>query len=262
MNPQKPQSLESGTVPSPKRQRSTKRSSPKKAPSPSVSAIVSAGSRKGDAILLRLDIDPEQVALAPKEPSEILTRCLGTSSKLPRERILSYTSVSRHPCAIQFTNAIRRISPFDLKFLSFEAMCVYARVSPVDVMGAVMVSAAAMMKAEGKFKAVLAHPTVVQSTIKAATDEIPIVVTRDGEREIVGYSNGDIAAQRLLHEAVGFLPTKKGGGIEINFGFGRPAEERDEDSDADADWDDAFPPLGDEIKAWSEQKHRLLEGKK
>ncbi len=51
-------------------------------------------------------------------------------------------------------------------------------------------------------------------------------------------------------------------GVEINFGFGRPPEDRDEDSDADEMWDEAFPPLGDEIKLFSADKHKMLEGGK
>ena len=41
--------------------------------------------------------------------------------------------------------------------------------------------------------------------------------------KVLRYDHGDVAAQRIMHEAMGFLPTKKGGEVNINFGLGRPA---------------------------------------
>lgn len=199
----------------------------------------------------------------PREPTEILTRCLGgKTNRLPREKILSFAEVSPQPCAIAFIKAIRTIPKLDLKQLPFEAMCVYAQVNPVELLGAILMAAKCMKRTEGALKAIMSHPDVVDSTIKAATDEVPIVVDVGGKRIVVGYSNGDIKAQGMLHEAIGFLQSKKGGGdVNINFGFGRPPEERDEGNDADKDWDEAFPPLGSEIKTWSAEKHKLLEAK-
>ena len=216
----------------------------------------------------RLDIDPAEVALVPHEPAEILARCFGGSRKtLPRKQIFAFAAVSNQPCAMAFMHAMRNIKPADLKLLSLEAMCVRAKVSPVELLGSILMSAKSMKATESAMKAILAHPDVVDATIDAATQGTPIFdeggnpfLDKRGRPILAGH--GDDKAQKMLHEAVGFLPTKKGGGVEINFGFGRPAEDRDEDSDADADWDEAFPQLGDNIQNWSEDKHKLLEGKK
>lgn len=189
----------------------------------------------------RLDIDPDDVAAAPKEPSEILTRCLGVKKGLPRQRILDFAAVSQQPCAMRFTAAMHRLNPKDVKNLSFEAMCVHAQVSPLEMLGAIMASAINMKAVESKLKAALAHPDVVQSTIKAAKNQ------KFGQ-----------ADRKMLHEAVGFLPTKQGGGIEINLGFGRPVEDR-EGGDEEADWDEAFPALGEVIQDLSADKHKVLE---
>ena len=195
----------------------------------------------------RLDIDPAEVALVPHEPAEILSRCFGGSRKtLPRKQIFAFAAVSNQPCAMAFMHALRDIKPADLKLLSLEAMCVRAKVNPVELLGAILMSAKSMKATESAMKAILAHPDVVDATVETAL--MPGMVGQ--------------ADRKMLHEAVGFLPTKKGGGVEINFGFGRPAEDRDEDSDADADWDEAFPQLGDNIQNWSSDKHRMLEGKK
>jgi len=213
----------------------------------------------------RLDIDPAAVALMPHEPSEILTRCFGSGKSLPRKEIIGFAAVSNQPCALAFMNSIRQVKASDLKKLSFEAMCVHARVNPMETLGAIMSSAIQMKGVESRLKAALAHPEVVEATVEAAKAGEPIMVggvpLRDDDGKLVRY-RGDVAAQRIMHEAVGFLPTKKGGGIEINLGFGRPAEERDSDSDADDDWDDAFPALGEQIQEFSADKHKLLEGKK
>lgn len=198
-------------------------------------------------MLARLDIDPDEVALVPREPCEILTRCFGKPKHgvWPRTQILTFAAVSTHPCAVAFTKSLREISQQDLKCLSFEALCVRSRVSPVELLGAILMSAKSMKSQESALKAILAHPAVVDATVKTAKI-----------KGMVGQAD-----RKLLHEAVGFLPTKKGG-MEINIGFGRPAEERDEDSDADEDWDDAFPALGEQVSQWSGQKHKLLEGGK
>lgn len=198
-------------------------------------------------VLARLDIDPDEVALVPREPCEILTRCFGKPKHgiWPRTQVLTFAAVSTHPCAVAFTKSLREISQQDLKCLSFEALCVRSRVSPVELLGAILMSAKSMKSQESALKAILAHPAVVDATVKTAKI-----------KGMVGQAD-----RKLLHEAVGFLPTKKGG-MEINIGFGRPAEERDEDSDADEDWEDAFPALGEQVQEWSSSKHRLLEGGK
>lgn len=189
--------------------------------------------------------------MMPREPAEILTRCFGDGRgnkgrhSLPRQKILAFAAVSDQPCAVQFMNAIRKVKDQDRDKLSFEAMCVFARVNPVEMLGSILMAAKSMKATESALKAILAHPDVVDATVKTA--------------KVKGLTGQ--ADRKLLHEAVGFLPSKKGGGIAINFGFGRPAEERDPDSDADQDWDDAFPPLGEAIQEWSSEKHKLLEGK-
>lgn len=234
--------------------------------SPNVSIRRSGSSQTAAAVLKRLDIDPAQVALVPREPAEILTRCFGKRKSLPRQQILAYAAVSDQSCAVTFMKSIRQIKTQDLEKLSFEAMCVHARVSPVELLGAILMAAKSMKAQESALKAILAHPDVVQATVDSAIEGVPVLINgkpvMDEKGKVLRYDHGDVAAQRIMHEAVGFLPTKKGGGVEINFGFGRPPEERDTDSDADEDWDDAFPALGEQIQEFSANKHKLLEGKK
>jgi hypothetical protein len=212
----------------------------------------------------RLEIDAEEVALVPTEPAEILTRCFGSGVRhtFPKTKVFSYAAVSDVPACKRFMATVRSINKYDLDKLSFEALCVKSQVNVLELMGAILIAAKTMSATESALKAVLSHPDVLQATVDAAKSGAPVMVQgnplRDKDGALVRYP-GDVAAQKLLHEAVGFLPTKKGGGIAINFGFGRSPEDRDADSDADDAWDEAFPPLGAEIQAWGETKHKLLE---
>lgn len=196
-------------------------------------------------MLRRLDIDSEQVALVPTEPAEILTRCFGGGAyeKFPRKKVFSYAEASQELVCQRFMAAVRSVKPDDLDYLSFEALCVKAAVSPLELLGAILMAAKSLKATESALKAILAHPDVIDTTVETAKLPGP-----------AGYSD-----RRMLHEAVGFLPTRKGGGIEINFGFGRPAEERGENTDADEAWDESFPDMGSQIQTWSADKHKMLE---
>lgn len=179
--------------------------------------------------------------------TDILVRCLGgTEQRPPREQVIRFLSASNDPSAVAYINSCREIKAEDLRRLSIEAICVHAQVSPLQVLGAVLTSAKSMKSMESALKSILSHPDVVQTTIDSAN--------------LLGPAG--TADRKLMHEAIGFLPTKKGGDFNINFGFGRPKEERDEDTDADADWDEAFPSLGEQIQEMSSNKHKLLESGK
>jgi hypothetical protein len=194
----------------------------------------------------RLDIDPKTVALMPTEPAEILTRCLGGKRKdFPRKQVFAYCAASTMPVCRKFLDSIGTIGKVDLAMLSFEAMCVKAAVSPLEMLGAILMSAKSLKATESALKVILAHPDVIDTTVETAKISGP-----------AGYSD-----RRMLHETVGFLPTKKGG-MEINIGLGRPKEDDEEETDADDAWSEVFPPLGNKIQDWSENKHKLLEGGK
>lgn len=237
-------------VPSPKAPKSTTASSRKKTvskPSNNASkAVVKAREfHTPVAVLRRLDIDPILVQAAPKI-TESLQACFGKWTKgNPREQIINYLAVSDSLEAKSFLEAWRSIPKRDLQSLSIEAVCVRASISPLALFGAIVMAARSMKAQVSALKAILAHPDVVDATV--------------GTAKLLGPAG--TADRKLLHEAIGFLPTKKGG-MEINIGFGRPAEEKDEETDADETWDDAFPPLGDAVKEWSADKHKLLEAGK
>lgn len=59
---------------------------------------------------------------------------------------------------------------------------------------------------------------VLQSTVKAATDEVPITAynAENGTTEVVGHSNGDVKAMEIFHKITGALPTPKGSNFTFN----------------------------------------------
>lgn len=63
-----------------------------------------------------------------------------------------------------------------------------------------------------------AQPRVLESVVKAATDEQPIFAKdpMSGERIVIGRTNGDVKAQELFLKGTGFLPTPKGSSTTIN----------------------------------------------
>jgi len=58
-------------------------------------------------------------------------------------------------------------------------------------------------------------PKVIKSTVKAATDEVPIVADTLAGRVVVGKTNGDTRAMEMLLKSRGILPIPKGSQIAI-----------------------------------------------
>lgn len=56
---------------------------------------------------------------------------------------------------------------------------------------------------------------VMASTIKAATDEVPIVANMAGLNVVVGKTNGDVKAMEMFHKISGMMPVPKGAQIAI-----------------------------------------------
>ena len=61
---------------------------------------------------------------------------------------------------------------------------------------------------------------VMRSTIKAATDEVPIVADTLAGRIVVGKTNGDVKAMEMFHKMSGMMPLPKGAQIAIQNNFG------------------------------------------
>jgi hypothetical protein len=80
-----------------------------------------------------------------------------------------------------------------------------------------------------------AMPKVIRATIKAATDQVPIVADIDGRRMVVGKTNGDMHAAEMLLKARNVVPVPKGSQINIQ-NNNSVTSERDQKPDGGHVW--------------------------
>lgn len=248
MRTQKQKSTDSGTNRNPKPRKSTAASNPKKAASPSVTGkrIPKTRPPRKVSALERIGVDLDDLEAAPRI-TDILASAFSTGKRIPRVQTVNFLAASPAPEARAFLEVYRELPIRDRESLPLEAICIKASVNPLAILGAVLMAAKNLKAQESALKAIMAHPDVIQSTIDAA--------------KLIG-PNGT-ADRKILHEAVGFLPTKQGSNIAINLGMGAPQESDGEDDD-DKAFDEAFGTpgeIGPQIEKWSENRRLLLEGK-
>jgi hypothetical protein len=124
-------------------------------------------------------------------------------------------------------------------------VCLAAKVSPLEILGAILMAAKNLKAQESALKAILAHPDVIDATVMTASLPGP-----------AGFAD-----RKMLHEAVGFLPTKQGSPISINFGMGGKKDEGGDRDDDDVAFEEAFPTISGELEGWSDARRLLTEGK-
>jgi hypothetical protein len=175
--------------------------------------------------------------------SGMLKRVLGSAHKA-----IAALRFSSDPAAIAFVETYDAIPADDRESVPLEAICLKANVSAPAILGATLMAARQVQAQESALRAIIAHPDVVKTTIKTS--------------KLVG---GD-KDRKMLHEAVGFLPTKTGSSINVNLLGGNPqyAPQRSEDPDDDDDtaFIEAFPSINHKLEGWSENRRKLLSGGK
>ena len=182
--------------------------------------------------------------LVPKV-SEDIAACFGKDKRFPREKVINLLAGSPLPAARAFIETWKQISKKDWDVLPFEAVCVKACVSPVEMLGVIVKSATYIAAQKSALKAILAHPEVVDATIDNAKKEL-------------GFMD-----RKMLHEAVGFLATKQGSSIAIN--VNQPtAESKNSENPVEVEekaWMNSFPRISESLETWSERRRQLGDGK-
>lgn len=120
--------------------------------------------------------------------------------------------------ARSFTENYQKLSGSDRKRLRLEEIFTASGLSARRFVEVVTGSLMQQCQDVTKMMVAVAQPKVIQATIKAATDQVPITAY-DPKLErvkVVGYTNGDTKAMELFHKATGFLPTPKGSNTTIN----------------------------------------------
>lgn len=218
---------------------------------------------------MRLGVEPEDLELVPKV-SDMIADALGrTKGGFPRNEFLNYLSASKSEEAKAFLKTYREVPQRDRASLSVEAICVAAEVSPLAIVGALFDGVKDMNKMRSALKAMVAHPDVVQATIDSATKGTPLVIAGkvqvDKDKKPILIGGGDVAAQKLMHEAIGFLPTKQGSQLTVNLlGATKHTSDDEDTNDADEAFDAAFGSPGEiagQLESWGEQRRALTDGR-
>jgi Holliday junction resolvasome RuvABC endonuclease subunit len=126
---------------------------------------------------------------------------------------------------IRFHDSITRTDRIHLKIEEI------AYASGVGTLRFAEVAQSAMLVA-GRLKTSLllaaAMPVVMKSTIKAATDEVPITAydAEIGKNVVVGKTSGDVKAMEMFHKMSGMMPLPKGAQIAMQFNLSDQDQEK------------------------------------
>jgi hypothetical protein len=200
--------------------------------------------------LRRLNLTSDELERVERSPA--ITPLLKTS-EIGHEAAIAILRYSFEPVATVFLACYDRLPKGDREVLPIEVIGVRAGVGMLELLGAIMLAAKSKIGQESALLAITSHPAVLKKTIEYA--ELP----------------GGIQDRRLLHEAVNFVPGKKG--FNMNFHFGaQPAKEastapaveseEDEDEDENPDFNNLFPMVTDRLEEWGDMRNRLLEAPK
>lgn len=205
-----------------------------------------APSRREDA-LKRLGISEEAIERMPQITP--MLQAIGG-----HQAIIDTLRYSIEPAGVAFLTCYDKLPRGDRESLPIEAIAMKASVGTLELLGTIMLAAKSKNGQESALLAITKHPEVLRKTIEYA--ELP----------------GGIQDRRLLHEAVNFVPGKKG--FNMNFHFGsqpsaapnpKPEPEEEEDDDPPEEgspvFNNLFPMVTGKLDEWGEMRNRLLESK-
>jgi hypothetical protein len=162
-----------------------------------------------------------------KEPSiKSIFECAegGTSSVL--DALRAYSNDEAQEFIRLYDSATER----DQKIIPIEAFAFASGVGSVRLAGLAAEALVSQGHTQTQILMGSAMHKVMRSTIKAATDQLPIVA----DDQIVGYTNGDTRAQEMFHKMTGMMPIPKGSQIAIQNVY--KGAEKDEVEQAGGGW--------------------------
>jgi hypothetical protein len=170
--------------------------------------------------------------------SDILTETLGS-----KKAAIAALRFSDANCAIAFLKKYDSISQFDLELIPLEAVAISAGVGLGELLGATLMAFKSVQAQRSALIAMDKHPGIVEKTAEYA--KLP---------------GGDRWA-RMMHEAVGFLPTPRGQTLNFNLGGPQTATAAPQErtgGDEETQFDDLFPPVNDNLEEWNKDRKKLL----
>lgn len=163
-----------------------------------------------------------------------------------RDEVISTMRYSRHPAILQFLGVWDQTPERDRQQIPFEAIALKARIDIAELIGAYLLTFRTLQQQKSALLAMSAHPEVVEKTI-----------------EFAHLENG-MWDRRMVHDAVGFLPSPRGPGVVINQNFGQLTEEQETEAKFDTatapDIEDIFPLINEREEKWQNSRQKLLEG--
>lgn len=175
------------------------------------------------------------------KPSHIETAPNLTSYFPNKKLVIDAIRFSQEPAVVDFLKVYDSTPVCDRKQISFEAIALKARVDFNALLGAMMFSFRHMTKTKSALIAMEAHPGVVAATAKFAKKA------------------KHVQDRKMLHEAVGFLPTPKGQSINLNFP-GTEKEAPDSGEAGSPEFDGLFPLITKKQEGWQHDRSKMLEG--
>lgn len=158
-----------------------------------------------------------------------------------RQSVLDAIRFSPEPAVAAFLEAYDSAPSEDRKHISFEAIALKAGCNVAELLGAMMFAFRSSQTQKSAMRALDAHPDLVNATILDAM--VP----------------GAVQAKKMLHEAVGFLPTPKGASINLNFG-NREKDEADDGEPTAPEVNELFPMITERQEKWQADRSKMLEG--
>ena len=155
---------------------------------------------------------------------------------------------SEEPEIVSFLKVYDETPRCDRNRIPLEAFAMKAQVSFKGLCGAFMLCFRSIQIQTSAMVALREHPDVVESTAQFAR-------LASGDRD-----------RRMLHEAVGFLPTSKGASINFNFpGAEKEMPENEAPATDDVlvapDVNDLFPMINEKQEGWQQLRTKMLQEK-
>lgn len=120
------------------------------------------------------------------------------------------------------------LTPSDRKSLTIEQIAYASGIGSIRLAGLVTEALLAFGDMQTKILVGSSMAKVMKATVKAATDEVPIVADTMEGRIVVGKTNGDVKAMEMFHKMSGMMPLPKGAQIAIQNNFGEREERKSE----------------------------------
>lgn len=205
------------------------------------SSLVPRRQNKLDQALHALSLTREKLATC--EPLQnVIQQSLGNVSVA-----IEAMRFSSDPTIEKFLIRYDTASEQQKKSLPLEAFALAAEVEIPALLGATILAFKSLQAQKSTLRVMADHPDIVKKTIKVAK-------TTKG-----------VADRRMIHEAVGFLPTKSGISINQVFG-GQLPQKRDDDPPSrevhgePVEFDELFEPITHNLEKWQGNKQKLLKG--